>query len=99
MIKGVEGWFGKNFLQNNLSRKEQIKCILQFLTECLILAVKLKVLIPLDRQRYLLNQIHQLMALFKSLEGLHPSYEMSPWFPKKHSVDGFLSTKMKPNHN
>ena len=31
------------------------------------------------------------MVVFKALEGLHPSYEMSPWFPKKHPVDGFLS--------
>ena len=75
-----------------------MKCILQFLTNCLILAVKLKVLIPLDRQRYLLNQINQLMVSFKALEGLHQSYEMSPWFLKKHSVDGFLSTEMKANH-
>ena len=45
-----------------------------------------------------MNQINQLMVLFKALEGLHPSYEMSPWFLKKHSVDGFLSTEMKANH-
>ena len=48
--------------------------------------------------KVLLNQINQLMVLFKALEGLHPSYEMSPWFLKKHSVDGFLSTEMKANH-